>query len=228
MIGRPRKAYVRQGIVLGAGVGLVGISFGVVAVGGGLSPAKACALSLLVFTGASQFTAVAIVSSGGSPLAAVAGALMVGARNAAYGFAMAPLLRGGTLQRALKAQLVLDESTAFASAQAEPRDAEGAFLTVGLSVFMFWNLGTLIGALAGTSIGAPETFGLDMAITSAFVSLVVPHLRRSAPRAAAAAGAAVALALVPTAPAGLPVLGAAAGALAGAWVQRRPRGEDGR
>ncbi len=202
-------------IVLGAAVGVFGGAFGVLAVTSGLSVAQACAMSLLVFTGASQFLAVRVVADGGSPVAAVAGALLLAARNGVYGMAMSRVLGGSRRRRLLAAQLVIDESTAMAAAQEDPAQREQAFWATGLAVFVFWNAGTALGAVAGTGIGDPAALGLDAAFPAGFVALLLPHLRTPEGRRAAVVGAALALALVPVAPAGVPILAAAAGTLVG-------------
>ena len=206
---------VTASIVLGLAVGVFGVSFGVLAVASGLTVAQASAMSLLVFTGASQFAAVGVIGAGGSPVAAIGSALLLAARNGAYGLALADLFRGRLLLRLVAAQLVIDESTAMATAQRSPVDRRRAFWIAGGSVFLFWNLGTLLGALGGDRIGDPERFGLDAAFPAGFVALVVPHVRSLEGKLAAAMGVAVSLLLVPVAPAGVPVLAAAVAVLLG-------------
>jgi 4-azaleucine resistance transporter AzlC len=197
-----------------------GVSFGVLAVASGLSVAKTCAMSLLVFTGASQFAAISVVSSGGSPLAALGSALLLAARNTAYGLVMAPIVRSHSWRRLLGAQLVIDESTAMATAQLDQRDQERAFWATGIAIFAAWNVATLIGALGGSAIGDPATLGLDAAFPAGFIVLLMPHLRRLEGKVVALLGATIALVLVPLAPAGVPILAASAAALVGL---RRPR-----
>jgi 4-azaleucine resistance transporter AzlC len=213
---------VAASIVLGLAVGVFGISFGVLAVASGLSVSKALAMSLLVFTGASQFAAVGVVDSGGSTAAALGSALLLAARNGAYGLALSRTLTGRLPTRLLAAHLVIDESTAMSTAQPDPASRRKGFWVAGLSVFVFWNLGTLIGALGGDAIGDPERYGLDAAFPAGFVALVAPHLKSIDGRLAALIGTVVALLLVPVAPAGVPVLAASAAVLVGL---RRPRGE---
>jgi 4-azaleucine resistance transporter AzlC len=208
------------GVVLGAAVGVFGVSFGLVAVTGGLSPAKACAMSLLVFTGASQFAAVGVVAAGGSPAAALASALFLAARNGVYGLAMSPILEGRLPRRLVAAQLVIDESTALATAQSDRATQERAFWAGGLGVFVFWNLGTLAGALGGRLIGDPKTWGLDAAFPAAFAALIVPHLRKVGGRDAAILGAVIAVVLSPVLPAGIPIVLAALATAVG--LRRRP------
>ena len=203
---------VRRDIwVLGVAVGVFGASFGVLATTAGLTVAQTCAMSVLVFTGASQFAVVGVLGSGGSLGSALGSALMLAARNAAYGVAMAPTLARRSLgRRLLAAQVVIDESTAVATAQPGPRAREQGFWLTGLAVFVCWNAGTVLGALAGDAIGDPEALGLDAAFPAGFVALSVPHLRSARGRVAAACGALIALALIPLVPAGLPIVAAAA------------------
>lgn len=211
--GAPLAAAVRKDIwVLGAAVGIFGMSFGVLATTGGLSVAQACVMSVLVFTGASQFAVIGVLGSGGSLGSALGSALLLAARNAAYGVAMAPTMAGRSFgRRLLAAQLVIDESTAMATAQPGRRAREQAFWTTGLAVFVCWNVGTVVGAVAGDAVGDPEAWGLDAAFPAGFVALAVPHLRTRRGRVAAAFGAAIALALIPLAPAGVPIVAAALG-----------------
>jgi 4-azaleucine resistance transporter AzlC len=217
---------VTGSLVLGAAVGAFGISFGVLAVSAGLTSTQAMAMSLLVFTGASQFAAVGVIGSGGSTVAALGSALLLGARNAAYGLSMSKILDGGLVRRLFAAQLVIDESTAMATAQVDRRDQQRAFWWAGLSVFVFWNLGTLLGALGGDAIGNPERYGLDAAFPAGFVALVVPHLRSIDGRVAAVMGVAIALLLVPVAPAGVPVLAASVAVLLGLRSPKTPDAGD--
>lgn len=216
-----RRAYAADGIGIGVATGVYGVSFGVLAVGAGLSVAQACAMSLLVFTGGSQFAAVGVLAAGGPAATAVINGLLLGVRNAAYGFSVAGLLRGGRGRRALAAQLVIDESTAMARAQADPDAARGAFWFTGLAVFALWNLGTLAGALAGSGIGDPAAYGLDAMFPAAFLALLVPQLRQPDAPAIAVCGALIAVVLLPLAAPGIPVLAAA---LALLLALRRGRG----
>jgi 4-azaleucine resistance transporter AzlC len=206
---------VAASITLGAAVGVFGVSFGVLAAASGLSIAKTCAMSLLVFTGASQFAAVGVVGSGGSPLAAVGSALLLAARNSAYGLAMAPVFRGGLGRRLLGSQLVIDESTAMALAQTDRRDQERAFWATGLAIFVCWNVGTLLGAVGGSVIGDPAALGLDAAFPAGYLVLLAPHVQRLTGKVVALLGATIALVLIPLTPAGVPILAAGLAALVG-------------
>jgi 4-azaleucine resistance transporter AzlC len=213
----------RNAIVLGAAVGVFGVSFGVLATTAGLTAAQACAMSVLVFTGASQFAAVGVIATGGSLASAFGSALLLAARNAAYGVAMAPTFRDHPRgRRLLAAQVVIDETTAMATAQAGRRARIEAFWVTGIAVFTFWNLGTLVGAVAGGAIGDPEAWGLDAAFPAGYVALAVPHLRTRQGRIAAVAGVAISLTLVPLAPAGVPIVAAALGVVPAVLFGSRP------
>jgi len=208
---------------IGIAVGVYGISFGVLAVAAGLSPAQACVMSMLVFTGASQFAFVGVLAAGGGALAAMGPAVMLAVRNAAYGVSLAPILPRRLRDRALLAQLVIDESTAMARAQEDPAAARRAFLATGVSVWLCWNLGTLAGALLGGGLGDPRTLGIDAMFPAAFLALLAPQLRRPGAPVAAVAGAMIAVTALPFAPAGVPVVAALAGVVPGVLVARGVR-----
>jgi len=200
--------------------GAYGISFGAIGVTSGLDVWQTCALSLLVFTGASQFALVGVIGAGGAPLLGAASGLLLGFRNTLYGLRLAPLLGWRGLRRAAAAHLVIDESTAM-SVTRETRDAARiGFLSAGLGVFALWNLATLIGAVAGDAIGDPRDYGLDAAVGAAFLALLWPRLGSGLHRAVAVLAALVALSLVPLTPVGVPVLAAAVVALGAAVVLR--------
>lgn len=208
------RPVVRASITLGMAVGVFAISFGVGAVSAGASTAQACAMSLLVFTGASQFSAVSVIAAGGSTGSALGGALLLSARNGVYGLAMSRHLGGSLANRLVAAQLTIDESTAMAMAQDDEPARRAAFWITGLSVYVFWNLGTLLGALLGNAID-PETFGLDAAFPAAFVAMLWPHLRTRRGRIAAVLGVVICLSLIPFVPVGVPILCASLAVLVG-------------
>ena len=208
---------------IGVAVGVYGVSFGVLAIAAGMTPAQACVMSMLVFTGASQFAFVGVLAAGGGALAAMGPAVMLALRNAAYGFSLAPILRGRLRDRALHAHLVIDESTAMARAEDDPQAARRAFLATGVSVWLCWNAGTLVGALLGGGLGDPRTLGLDAMFPAAFLALLAPQLRRAGAPVAAVAGAVVAVVLLPFAPAGVPVIAALAGVVPGLLLARGVR-----
>jgi len=226
-----RAAIWRQALSIGVATGAYGISFGALAVASGLSIAQACALSLLMFTGGSQFAFAGVIGAGGSGATAVATAGLLGARNGFYGLQMAPLLRPRGWRRPLAAHVTIDESTAVGTAQLSVHPgrldlARLGFWTTAAAVFGFWNLATLAGALLGDALGDPRRYGLDAAAAAAFLALLWPRLSTSRPRWVALGGATLATALVPVVPAGVPVLLAAVVGLIGGWPrqQRQERG----
>jgi 4-azaleucine resistance transporter AzlC len=201
-----RRAVVRDGLGVGIATGLYGVSFGAVSVAAGLSVLQTCVLSLVMFTGASQFAFVGVVAAGGPPLSGAITALMLGTRNTLYGLKLAPLLAFRGWRRPTTAHLVIDESTAMSVTRETQALARTGFVTTGLAVFALWNLFTLVGALAGNAIGDPRTYGLDAAVGGAFLALLWPRLTSSRNRMIALCGAAVALGAVPVTAAGVPVL----------------------
>ena len=207
-----RRAIVRDGLAVGVATGAYGISFGAISVASGLDVMQTCALSLLVFTGASQFALIGVVGAGGAPLSGAVTALLLGSRNTLYGLRLAPLLGWTGWRRAAAAHLVIDESTAMSVNRESTPAARLGFLSTGLAVFGLWNLATLLGALGGRSLGDPRTYGLDAAVGAAFLALLWPRLSDRRNQLVALLGAAVALSLVPLTAAGVPVL--AAGAVA--------------
>jgi len=203
----------RDAASIAVATGIYAVSFGVLAVAAGFSVLQTCAMSLLTFTGASQFTFVSVVASGGGVAAGLPPALLLAARNGIYALSLREVLRGGRLRRAVDAHLVIDESTAMAHAQSEHPEKRRAFLLTGLGILLCWNLGTLAGALAGGAIADPGTLGLDAIFPAVFLALLVPQIRSRRALGAALLGAAIALALLPVAPAGVPVMAAALGSV---------------
>jgi 4-azaleucine resistance transporter AzlC len=198
-----------------------GLAFGIACADAGLSTWQASAFSLLVFAGSAQFAAIEVIGDGGSALAAVAAGLLLNLRSLAFGMAMATALSGPWWKRAAWSQLMIDESTAVGSAQTDDRWRRYGYLCAGLTIFATWNLTTVIGAAALSSSGEVlTTWGIDSTIPAAFLALLWPRLADAGQRRSALAGGIVALALVPVAPPGVPILAAAFGALAGG---RQPR-----
>ena len=207
------RSIVRDGIAVGVATGAYGVSFGAISVASGLDVWQTCALSLLVFTGASQFALVGVVAAGGSPFLGAVSGLLLGTRNTLYGLKVAPMLGWTGARRAAAAHLLIDESTAMTLTRSTREHARAGFLSAGVAVFTLWNLATLVGAIAGDSLGDPRAYGLDAAVGGAFLGLLWPRLDTMRTRLAAVAGAALALALVPLTPAGVPVLAAGVVAL---------------
>ncbi|WP_079248743.1 AzlC family ABC transporter permease [Streptomyces sp. MJM1172] len=222
-VGRPRSAVVRDALGVGVAVGLSGFAFGVTAAGAGISTLQACVLSLLVFTGASQFALVGALAAGGNPFTAAAGAFFLGTRNAFYGLRLSQLLALPRAVRPLAAHWVIDETTAVALAQPDRKSARLGFTVTGLTLYVLWNLTTLLGALGAEAIGDTSAWGLDAAGPAVFLALLAPMLKTSTERAVAALALVLGLGLLPVLPAGVPVLVAALAAPAVLWMKgRRP------
>ena len=224
--------------------GIVGVSFGATAVAGGLPWWVPVAMSLLVFAGGSQFAAVGVVLAGGSPVAAVAAGAVLNTRLFPYGLAVSDVTSadgsGGTVgsgararrwaARLIGAQLVTDESVAFALRHTDPARRKAAFWTCGATLFTVWNISVPLGVLAGSAVRNTAAFGLDATFPAVLLALALPTLTDGRTRVAAISGAGAAVALTPLLPAGLPVL-AALGGLAALWRPKRrnqARGGDGR
>lgn len=203
-----RSGIIRDGLAVGVATGAYGLGFGAVAVSSGLTVAQTCVLSLLMFTGASQFALAGVVAAGGAPLSGAATALLLGTRNTLYGLRMAPLLKWRGWRRVGAAHLLIDESTAMAVHRDTTAGARLGFLATGLSVFVLWNVATAIGAIAGDAVGDPRTFGLDAAVGAAFLALLWPRLKDGRNVLVGVLAAAVALSLVPVSAPGVPVLAA--------------------
>jgi predicted branched-subunit amino acid permease len=204
---------IRDGIGIGVAVGAYGLSFGAVAASAGLSPWQSCALSLLMFTGASQFGMAGVIAAGGSPLSGAATAVLLGTRNAFYGLHLSQLLDLRGLRRLVAAELIIDETTAMSLGRDSPRAGRLGFWSAGISVYCCWNLATLLGALAAHALASPGVLGLDAAGPAAFTALLVPRLRGREPQAVALAAAVLALGTTPLLPVGVPVLLAALAAV---------------
>ncbi|KQW53443.1 branched-chain amino acid ABC transporter permease [Nocardioides sp. Root1257] len=221
---RERSSIIRDSLGVGVATGAYGVGFGAVSVAAGLSVAQTCALSLLVFTGASQFALVGVIATGGAPISGALSAMLLGTRNTLYGLRLAPMLQWRGWRRALAAHVLIDESTAMSVTRETTPAARLGFLTTGVSVFVLWNVATCAGAVAGNAIGDPRTYGLDAAVGAAFLALLWPRLHSRRNQVVAVVAAAVALGAVPIVPAGVPVLAAAAVALlAGILTKDQPQ-----
>lgn len=211
---KDRASVIRDGVGLGVAVGLYGAAFGATATAAGLSEWQASVLSLLMFTGASQFALVGVLAAGGGAFAAVGSSLLLGTRNTVYGVRLSGLLGFGGWRRLAAAHWVIDETTAMTIRERDRNLARAAFLSTGAAVFLFWNLTTVAGALGAQSLGPVLQAALDSVVPAAFLALLWPRLARGAElgkeqRIVAACGAAIALALTPVLPPGLQVIVAA-------------------
>ncbi|MEU9269479.1 AzlC family ABC transporter permease [Streptomyces sp. NPDC048251] len=221
--GRPDAAVVRDALGVGVAVGLSGFAFGVTSAGSGLSVWQTCALSLLVFTGASQFALVGALAAGGNPLTAAAGAFFLGVRNAFYGLRLSQSLALPRAVRPFAAQWVIDETAAVSLAQTGRRAARIGFGVTGLTLYVLWNLTTLLGALGAEAIGDTDAWGLDAAGPAVFLALLAPMLKTTAERAVAGLAVVLGLGLLPVLPGGVPVLMAALAAPVVLYLEGRRR-----
>jgi predicted branched-subunit amino acid permease len=205
-----RKAAERRirnrALTIGISVTPFGLSFGAVSVEAHLSVVQVCLLSLVLFSGASQFALVTIIGAGGSYFSAVGTALLLGVRNGLYAARINALLRPSGWRRFVMAEVTIDESTAMALSEAPSGNAARAFWSTALSVYVLWNVSTVIGALVGNALGSPATTGLDVAGPAAFVALLAPRLTTLRMRMVALASGLIALVTVPVVPVGAPIL----------------------
>jgi hypothetical protein len=222
-VSRVSSPTFRDSLSISFTVGAYGIAFGAAAVANGFSILQSCLLSLLTFSGASQFAIVGVIGAGGSAISGIATASLLGIRNGLYGVLMAPILKVRGLRRVVAAHVTIDESTGVSLSQ-EPRGVEAmreGFWLTGFGVFIFWNLFTLAGALGAKAMGDPSAWGLDAAVPAAFLGLVWPRLKTSTDRTLALVAAVFAIATTPFLPAGLPIIGTALLAVvAGMWVKK--------
>jgi predicted branched-subunit amino acid permease len=210
-VSRIESTTFRDSLSVSITVGAYGTAFGAAAVANGFSLLQTCLLSLLTFSGASQFAVIGVLGAGGGALSGIATASLLGIRNGVYGVIMAPRLKVKGFKRIIAAQITIDESTAVALGQevrGEKAMRQGFWLT-GFGVFLFWNLFTVAGALGAQAMGDIRAWGLDSAVPAAFLGLVWPRLKTNRDRALAVGCMIFALAMTPILPAGLPIIATA-------------------
>ena len=207
-----RRRIIRDAIGIGLATGAYAVAFGASAATSGFGTAKAAALSALMFTGGSQIALVSVIAAGGTGAAALAVAWVLGVRNGLYAVRLRSTLPEPIGRRLAAAHVVIDESMAMSAARADASEARLAFWATGLSIFVLWNFGTLIGATATHLIADPNRYGLDVAFPAVFLALIWPQIRDRPTIVTAVAAAVIALVLIPVAPAGVPILAAAVGA----------------
>jgi branched chain amino acid efflux pump len=205
---------VRQTVPFAVAVLGFGVSFGVLARSAGFGVLAPIVMSATTFAGSAQFAAVSVLGAGGSVAASVAAAVLLNARYGPIGVSVAPHMQGSRLSRFLQAQLVVDESWAIA-AEGDGRFNPRVLLGAGLTLYAAWLAGTALGVAFGRVVGDPARIGLDAAFPALFIALLVPQLKGATPKRAAVLGAAIALALTPVAPPGLPIIAASAACLVG-------------
>ena len=205
------KAAVRSALSVAIAVSAYGFSFGALSVAAGLDVWQTCVLSLLMFSGGSQFALIGLIASNGLAAApsAIAASVLLGSRNTLYAIRMSPIVGPGFWRRFAAGWITIDESTAVATAQPDLRSQRLGFWVTGLVIFVGWNLTTLAGALAGNLIGDVKQYGLDAAAAAAFLGLLWPRLAHLQPIVVAVAAAVVATVLTPWLPPGLPIIAAA-------------------
>ena len=216
----PDADLIRDAAALSVAAGVIGLSFGAIATASGLAYWVPIAMSLFIFAGGSQFLAVGLLALG-NPLAAVLGGLLINARHLPFGLAVGPVIGDKTWARLLGSHVLIDENTAFAMAQTDPRRQRQAFWLVGALLFVTWNAGVVLGVVVGGMVGDPATFGLDAMFPAALLALVLPSLKDKVTRTAALSGAAIAVLATPVLPAGLPILVSLLGLLLIPLVQSR-------
>ncbi|WP_404442348.1 AzlC family ABC transporter permease [Microbacterium marinum] len=214
----PARRAWREAAGVAIATSAYGISFGALAVASGLDVWQACVLSLLMFTGGSQFAFVGVIGGGGLAAAAIASAGLLGVRNVAYGMRMSPVVGDGRWRRAAASHFTIDESTAVALAQTDAAARRVGFWVTGVGIYLGWNAATLAGALLGDVLGDVRAYGLDAAAAAAFLALLWPRLRRRQAVAVGAAAAIVAAVLTPALMPGIPVLVAALVAVVVGWT----------
>lgn len=219
-----RASAVRDSLGVGLAVGAYGFAFGAASVAAGLSVLQTSLLSLLAFTGGTQFAVVGVLAGGGTMIAALGSGLLLASRNTLYAMRLAPLLEVRGARRLIAALGTIDESTAMAIGQRAPALSRIAFWWTFGGVFVFWNLSTLLGAVGTSALGDPNRFGLDAVVPAAFLALLAPRLRSGAlERRVAVGGALIALALIPLTPPGVPVLASCAALLLATRIPGRRR-----
>ena len=219
---RVNRTTASQSLSVSITVGLYGTAFGAASIAAGFSVLQTCLLSLLTFSGASQFAVVGVMGAGGSAIAGIATASLLGVRNMLYALRMAPLLRVSGFKKVIAAQVTIDESTGVALSQEKlgTEAMKQGFWLTGFGVYIFWNIFTLLGALGAKAMGDPSAWGLDAAVPAAFLGLVWPRLTNKLERALAVSALVVAVLLSPVLSAGLPIISTVVLAVIFGWKVR--------
>jgi predicted branched-subunit amino acid permease len=218
-VSKVNRATAAQSLSVSLTVGAYGLAFGAASVAAGFSVLQSCLLSLLTFSGASQFAVVGVIGAGGSALSGITTAGLLGIRNMLYGLRMAPIIKSKSLMKIIAAQITIDESTGVALSQERlgQREMRQGFWLTGLGVYLFWNIFTLAGALGAKAMGNPAAWGLDAAVPAAFLGLLWPRLERNSDRVLALCAIALSLALTPFVAAGVPIISTALLAVFFGW-----------
>lgn len=208
------------GASIAIATGLYGVSFGALSAASGMTFWQTMVLSLLLFSGGSQFAFIGVVAAGGTGLAAMSASALLGIRNGVYGMQLNALLRPSGWRRFAAAHVTIDESTATATGQSDPDEQKRGFWVAGVGVLILWNIMTAVGAAIGDALGDPKQWGLDGAAVAAFLGLLWPRIKALQPAAIATVCAVVTLLVVPFVPPGVPILVAALVAALIGWFRR--------
>ena len=204
----------RRVVPIGIAVVAFGVSYGVLARTAGLGTWAPIVMSATTFAGAAQFAAASILHAGGSVAAAVAAAALLNSRYVPISISVAPLFRSPLPRRLAESQLIVDESWAVSVRPTGGFDLR-LLLGAGLLLYPCWVGGTALGVVGGGLLGDPNRLGLDAAFPALFLALLAPQVRARRPLVAACLGGAIALALVPLVPAGVPIVVASLACLVG-------------
>ena len=215
----------KVGLSIAVATGLYAISYGALGVAAGLSVWQVSALSLLMFTGGSQFAFIGVVAGGGAPGAAFGAATLLGVRNAVYGMQIKSMIRPRGWRRLAAAHVTIDESVATAAGQDDPAEQKRGFWVAGVGIYVMWNIFTIVGALLGDALGDPKMWGLDGAAVAAFLGLLWPRLKSAEPIAIATVCALATVLVIPLVPPGVPILVAAVVAAVWGYFGRGPSDE---
>ncbi|WP_446664321.1 AzlC family ABC transporter permease [Flexivirga sp. B27] len=215
------RSVARKGIWVGVATGAYGISYGALAVAAGLNIWQSVLLSLLLFSGGSQFALIGVLGAGGTGASAVGTSTLLGLRNGFYGLQVSKLLQVTGWRRALAAQLTIDESTAVSITQPNRDLSRVGFWWTGISVYVLWGTMSAVGAILGNAMGDPARFGLDAAAPAAFCALVRSRLTTRRSQLVAVGAGVIALVVSPHAGSGIPVLVAALAAVVAGFLPDR-------
>ncbi|HET9517025.1 MAG TPA: AzlC family ABC transporter permease [Actinoplanes sp.] len=221
------RGLLRDAAAISVAMIAVGASFGAITVATGMPVWVPFVMSSAVFAGGAQFMAVGLLAAG-NPIAAVLAGLLLNARHLPFGLAVSETIGKRWWRRLLGSHLMTDEVVAFTLAQPDPVRRRHTYWLIGVALFTSWNLGTLLGVLAGSVAGDPATLGLDAAFPAGLIALILPTLKDPDTRRAVLLGAAIAVLVTPVLPAGLPVLAALLGLCVLMFSGRRRRSADGR
>jgi 4-azaleucine resistance transporter AzlC len=183
----PRKEFlygVRAELPILFGVVPFGMIYGVLAIGAGLPPLAAQAMSSIVFAGSAQFLATGLFAVGAPGVVIVLTTAVVNLRHALYSASVAPYTRRLSFAwKGLLAYLLTDEAYAvtithyLAGGMEEEviRYKHYFFLGAGLALWSAWQVSTAVGILLGAVI--PSSWSLDFTLALTFIALVVPNIK---------------------------------------------------